>query len=63
MTVKYFLCVIGMVMIIEGVPYFLGPAKMKFWAQKMQELPDGTLRIFGAALMLSGLLLVYIGRM
>lgn len=50
-------------MIIEGVPYFLGPAKMKFWAQKMQELPDGTLRIFGAALMLSGLLLVYIGRM
>ena len=58
----YFLCVIGMVMIIEGVPYFLGPGKMKFWALKMQELPDKTLRTFGAVLMFSGLLLIYFGR-
>jgi len=58
----FFLCVCGMVMIIEGVPYFLGPGKMKFWAQKMQELPDGTLRVFGLVLMGVGLLLIYLGR-
>ena len=59
---EYFICVIGMVMIIEGIPYFMGPGKMKFWAQKLQELPDGTLRIFGGALMAVGLILVYYGR-
>ena len=58
----FFLCVIGMVMIIEGVPYFLGPGKMKLWAQKLQELPDGTLRVFGLVLMGAGLLLIYFGR-
>lgn len=60
--VKYFLCVIGMVMIIEGVPYFLGPGKMKSWVGKLRELPDSELRMFGGAVMLVGLLLVYFGR-
>lgn len=59
---KYFLCVIGMVMIIEGVPYFAFPEKMKTWIYKVLEMPVGTLRRFGFSLMLIGLLLVYFGR-
>jgi len=59
---KYFLCVIGMVMIIEGVPYFAFPEKMKAWIYKVLEIPEGTLRRFGFSLMLIGLLLVYVGR-
>ena len=58
----FFLCVIGMVMIIEGVPYFAFPDKMKMVVQKMTELPDGALRRFGFVLMLLGLLIVYWGR-
>ena len=58
----YFLCVIGMVMIIEGLPYFAFPEKMKVWVQKVLELPHGTLRRFGLALMVLGLLLVYAGK-
>ena len=58
----FFLCVLGMVMIVEGVPYFLGPGKMKFWVQKMQEIPDGTLRVFGLVLMGAGLMLIFLGR-
>ncbi len=27
----FFLCVIGMVMIIEGLPYFIAPEKMQEW--------------------------------
>jgi uncharacterized protein len=59
---KYFLCVIGMVMFIEGLPYFGFPAKMKAMMQKILEVPDETLRKFGFALMLIGFLIVYIGR-
>lgn len=59
---KYFLCVIGMVMIIEGVPYFAFPEKMKTWMQKIPEIPAESLRRFGFLLMLIGLGLIYWGR-
>lgn len=59
---KYFLCVIGMVMIIEGLPYFAFPEKMKIWVQKISEIPESGLRRFGFVLMLLGLGLVYWGR-
>jgi len=59
---KFFLCVLGMVMIVEGLPYFVFPEKMKFWVQKMLEMPEGTLRRFGLVLMLTGLWLVYMGK-
>ncbi|CAB1065254.1 hypothetical protein D1BOALGB6SA_10051 [Olavius sp. associated proteobacterium Delta 1] len=59
---KFFLCVVGMVMIIEGLPYFSFPEKMKFWIQKIAEIPDGSLRRFGLVLMVIGLVLVYFGR-
>ena len=58
----YFLCVIGMVMIIEGLPYFAFPEKMKYWVRKVLEFPDGSLRRFGLVLMVAGLFLVYAGK-
>jgi hypothetical protein len=59
---EYFLSVIGMVMIIEGVPYFAFPEKMKLWVLKVLEMPEKNLRRFGFILMLVGLGLVYLGR-
>ena len=59
---EYFFCVLGMVMIVEGLPYFAAPARMKVWIQKMAELPDSSLRLIGFLLMLCGLGLVYIAR-
>ena len=58
----FFLCVLGMVMILEGFPYFAFPEKMKAWVQKVVDIPDGSLRRFGFVLMAIGLLLVYMGR-
>jgi uncharacterized protein YjeT (DUF2065 family) len=58
---KYFLCVVGMVMIVEGLPYFAAPSKIRVLVQKLAELPDSTLRIMGLLLMLAGLGLVYFG--
>ena len=59
---KFFLCVIGMVMIIEGVPYFAMPHKMKNWIGKVLEMPDGMLQRFGFVLMLVGMALVFFGK-
>jgi len=59
---EFFLCVLGMVMIIEGVPYFAFPEKMKLWIQKFLEMPDSALRRFGFVLMILGFCLVYMGK-
>ena len=58
----FILCVVGMVMIIEGLPYFAFPEKMKFWIQKIMVTPEGALRRLGLVLMSIGMLLVYVGR-
>ena len=59
---KFFLCVFGMVLIVEGLPYFAFPEKMKRWVQKLFVKPNETLRKFGLVMMVIGLALVYIGR-
>ena len=59
---RYFLCVMGMVLIVEGLPYFTFPERMKRWIRRMAEVPDGQLRGIGVAVMVIGLLLVYLGR-
>ena len=58
----YFLCVIGMVMIIEGIPYFAAPDRMKGWMAKIMEMAPASLRRFGLVMMVAGLFLVYLGR-
>lgn len=59
---EFFLSVLGMVMVVEGLPYFAFPERMKFWLQKVFEMPDETLRKFGFIIMLIGLFLVYLGK-
>lgn len=58
---EFFLCVLGMVMIVEGLPYFVAPSKIKVWVLKLVELPDSSLRLIGFLLMCVGLGLVYLG--
>ena len=60
-SMQFFLCVLGMVMVVEGLPYFAFPEKMKMLIQKVLEMPDSTVRKFGFMLMLMGIGLVYIG--
>jgi hypothetical protein len=56
---KFFFCVIGMVMIVEGLPYFAFPSKMKEMVQTIIRLEDTKLKKFGFGLMLAGLCIVY----
>ena len=59
---SFFLCVVGMVMILEGFPYFAFPEKIKIFILKIAQTPDQSLRTIGLILMLSGLCLVYFGK-
>ena len=58
---KFFLCVIGMVLVLEGLPYFAFPEKLKSLYLKIQEASDTNLRVLGFLSMVFGLLLVYLG--
>jgi len=49
-----------MVMIIEGLPYFAFPSKMKEWVLMMVGIDDTNLRKFGLVFMTAGLLIVYL---
>jgi len=58
----YFLCVLGMVFVVEGLPYLAFPDKLKIYLRKLIDMPDTTLRIMGFIAVCIGLLLVYFGR-
>ena len=60
--VDYFLCVMGMVFIIEGLPYLVFPEKLKPYLMKITTLPDATLRAIGISAIIFGLILLYFGR-
>ena len=51
-----------MVMVVEGVPYFAFPVKMKGWVEKVLEMPEASLRRVGLVLMITGVALVYLGK-
>jgi uncharacterized protein YjeT (DUF2065 family) len=57
---KLLFCLIGLVLIVEGLPYFASPGKMKKWMEKVQEIPDHHLRVMGFAAMCVGLIMAYL---
>jgi uncharacterized protein len=62
MDFKYFLSVFGLVLIIEGSPYFLFPEKLKKFLAQIINISDGYLRVFGLVVMLAGLMVLYLSR-
>jgi len=59
---KLFLCVIGLVLIIEGLPYFTFPDRIKAYLARIIETPASTLRAIGFVSIMIGVVLVYFGR-
>jgi hypothetical protein len=50
-----------MVLIVEGLPYFTFPEKIKLYLMKVQGTSDTVLRIIGLVSVTIGLVLVYFG--
>ena len=57
---KLLLCLLGLVLVIEGLPYFAFPDRMKRWMGKIREVPDSQLRVMGFFAMCIGLVLAYV---
>lgn len=59
---KFLLCLVGLLLIIEGFPYFAFPGRMKGCLALVRNMPDGRLRAAGLLAMGLGLLLTYLSR-
>jgi len=57
-----FLTVIGLILVLEGLPYFTFPIRFKKWIGKVLEMSEGQLRIYGFVSMMIGLLLIFLAR-
>ena len=59
---KLLFCLLGLLLVVEGLPYFAFPGKMKRWMSAVQEIPDPYLRVIGFLAMGLGLLIAYLFR-
>jgi uncharacterized protein YjeT (DUF2065 family) len=59
---NFLLVVLGVVMIVEGIPWFLSPTGYKRLLLQLLPVSDKVLRLLGLSFMLAGLLLVYLVR-
>ena len=53
---------LGLVLIIEGLPYFLMPERALTLFRQLEKLGPATLRVLGLAAMLAGTALLIFGR-
>ncbi len=59
---KLLFCLLGLILVVEGIPYFAFPRRMKRWMLRLQDIPDAHLRVMGFLAMCAGLLLTYLFR-
>ena len=59
---KLLVLLIGMVLILEGLPYVAAPEAMKEWLKKLSQLPAQQLRNVGLIAMAAGLMLCWVAQ-
>ncbi len=59
-AMKILLLLIGMVLVLEGLPYAANPEKMQQWLQQLTEIPAEQLRVIGMVSMAAGLFLCFL---
>ncbi|NCO58955.1 MAG: DUF2065 domain-containing protein [Deltaproteobacteria bacterium CG_4_8_14_3_um_filter_51_11] len=59
---KTILFLIGLILFVEGLPYFAFPDKMRRATYRLLESPDYRLRTIGFVSMATGLVLAYLFR-
>ncbi len=57
---KLFILLIGLVLILEGMPYVAAPEAMQEWLKKMSAISPGRLRSVGLLAMAIGLLIIFV---
>jgi uncharacterized protein len=59
---KLLVLLIGMVLILEGLPYVAAPEAMKEWLKKLSQLPAQQLRNVGLIAMGAGLMICWVAQ-
>ena len=62
MLPKSLLVILGIVLVIEGIPWFLSPRNTKRMLSELFQMKEQSLRLLGLFFMLAGLLFVYLGK-
>ncbi len=57
---KILLLLLGMVLIVEGIPYVASPESMRRWLRTISEMKAESLRVMGLLSMSAGLLICWI---
>ena len=56
----YFLDVLGLALVIEGLPYLISPERMKRLFVRMQGMPPAFFRAMGMGAVFVGIILIYL---
>ena len=59
---KFFVTVVGLLMVLEGLPYFAFPEKMQALMRQIEEMNPDHLRLVGLVSTLIGLVICYIAQ-
>lgn len=59
---KLFLTLLGLVLILEGLPYVASPESMQRWLRQILEMPPHLLRRVGLVAMAVGFVLCYLAQ-
>lgn len=59
-AMKLFLLLIGLILILEGLPYAAAPEAMQDWLKKLSQMDPGQLRNMGFVAMFAGLIICFV---
>jgi hypothetical protein len=59
---KLLVSLLGLVLVLEGLPYAAFPEPMQNWLKQMSVMPPRILRVFGFMAIGAGLLLCYLAQ-
>lgn len=57
---KLFILLVGLVLVLEGIPYVAAPEAMQEWLKKLSDISPGRLRTIGLLAMAIGLLIIFV---
>lgn len=57
---KLLVLLVGLILILEGVPYVAAPEMMQSWLRKLSEIEPGQLRTVGLISMAIGVLICFL---
>ncbi len=59
---KFFLTLVGLIFVLEGLPYVASPETMRNWLRQLVNMEPGQLRFMGMVAMAVGFILLWLVR-